>query len=205
MRQKRKHPGQALVELALAITFISLLLAAAVDLALAYRTHQMLVNATAEAASYLSQQPLLCVSAGPCTQQQLIDTANNRAIQGFRREIGTNFDANRTARLLDLDADGLDDVGDEGFTTGTFRSGNWIRIDPADSTQFNPNDPGAFNIRTFAPSQIQSCIDRNRRHAGGQCFVAVRSTIIYRPFFALTPIREFRISAWAIKPIVGGP
>ena len=67
---KRQHryyiPGQALIELALALTLIAMFLRAAVDLGLAYKAYQTLLNSTAEASSYLSLNPVLNCSVHLC-------------------------------------------------------------------------------------------------------------------------------------------
>ena len=201
MKHRHRRAGQALVELALMMTFLTLLLSAAVDLALAFKTYQMLVNATAEASSYLSQQPLVWCGEG-CSVTSMKAGANEQAIFNFRHEIGNDFNSNGIARLLDLNSNGQDDMAEN----LDFAGGSWIRIDPADGSQFDPNNPAAFNIRTFTPTTQQDCIDRKRQYQAGQCFVVVRAKIIYRPFFALAPFigQTMTIQAHAIKPIVGG-
>jgi hypothetical protein len=203
-KPRQRKEGQALIELALTITFIALLLAAVVDLGLAFKTQQMLINATAEATSYLSQQPL--VNCGTtCTVDEMKSGASSVALRNFRQEVGDNIKGG-VAELLDLNADGKDDVTQNGWSEASFRSGNWFRIDPADSSQFNPSNPSAFKISTFTPSTYQACIDRQRTYSSGQCYIVVRAQITYRPFFALSRAMgsEIMIRTYAIKPIVGG-
>jgi hypothetical protein len=214
-RLRRARPGQALVELSLLVVFVMLLLAAAVDIGLAFKTHQMLTNATAEASSYLAQQPTKpCATA--CSDAALIANADNAARDHFRKEIGTNFNSNGVARLLDLDNNGQDDTvqnlnlqADENGNV-TAAGWGWVRIDAADSEQIrDPANPNSYNIRSFDPTVTDAaCRERKRRWLGGQCFIVVRSQIRYKPFFALSPFmggaNGFLIRAYAIKPLVGG-
>jgi hypothetical protein len=89
----RRRPGQALVELSLSITFIALLLGAAIDLGLAYKTYQTLMNATAEASSFLALNPKVNCDANPtwCTGTDEIGGADREARNRFREEQGTTI------------------------------------------------------------------------------------------------------------------
>lgn len=205
MSRQHRREGQALVELALTIVFIALLLSATIDIGRAYRTHQMLTNATAEASSYLSQQPLVaCGTACAWTTQQEKDRADELAIRSFRQE--TVFaNASAVTALKDLNADEIDDMTGNGWTAVTFSSGGWLRFSPADSSQFDPANPGSFNIGTFTPSTQAECVNRRRTYPGGQCFIVVQSKIVFRPLFGLVSFLgdAAQIRSYAIKPIVG--
>jgi hypothetical protein len=204
MKRRPRREAQAIVELALTITFLSMLLAGIIDLGLAFKARQMLINATAEATSTLSQQPLLPCGE-TCSLATMKSGSDSLALRNFRQEIGDNI-ADGNAPLLDLNADGLDDMSQNGWSAGSFQTEGWFRIDPADSSKFNPSTPGLFNIKTFTPSTQQACIDRQRTYSGGQCYIVVRAKMVYRPFFALSRAMgaQVTISAYAIKPIVGG-
>lgn len=204
--QAAHRPGQALVELALMIVFIAMLLAAAIDLGLAFKTHQMLTNAAAEATSFLAQQPLVPCSSS-CDLTALKANADNAARTHFRNEIG---DDAAVARLRDLDGNGQDD----GAQNLSYQSG-WMQIDAADSSMFDASNPTAFKIGGFNPANTdQACQDRKSTWLGGQCYIVVRTQIVYKPFFPLAPFflstlangsKGFIIHAYAIKPIVGTP
>jgi hypothetical protein len=198
MSKNRRRAGQALVEMALAMTLLTFLLSAAVDLGLAYKTHQMLINASAEASSYLSQQPI--IPCNGCSVSTMKASADTQARANFRQEVGAGSTGVKIARLADLNDNGVDDIS-EGLDLS-----QWIRIDPADAGQFDPSNPGSFNIKSFKASTQQNCIDRRPLYSGGQCFIVVRARIIYKPLFALAPFinGQMTISAYAIKPIVGG-
>lgn len=213
MRLHRRSAGQALVELTLAITFIALLLAGAVDAGLAYKTHQMLTNATAEASSYLGQQPLIACVSGEyvndvCPRATMKSKADKLAVKHFRSETGDVLKANGMAQLLDLNSDGANDkTSTDTVLVSSLRAGNWLRFDTADSSQFDPNNPGAFDIAGFTPTTNLTCVDRDRVYAGGKCFIVVRASINYKPFFSIAPFLGdgITIRAYAIKPIVGSP
>jgi Flp pilus assembly protein TadG len=208
MSIRRTEKGQALVEFVLSITFISLLVAAVIDIGLAYKSHQMLTNAVAEASSYLSQQPLVpCGKTCTWTTTQEIAEANRRATQRFRDETGaSDVPTTGTTSLRDLDSDGSD--GEHVAP----KSGSWLAFDVADSRQFNADDPGSFNINTFDPNAAhQHCKERRSVYkdtAGtvlGQCFVVVRAQLAHKPYFGFVKILGMKstIRVYAIKPIVG--
>lgn len=195
----RRQRGQAIVELALSITFIMFLLSAAIDLGLAYKTYQSLVNATAEASSYLSQNPL----AGAGTPAQRRANANNIAINNFRFETGEDGRVRSIGSMRDLNANGKDDLGTggagDGMTAATLQSGGWIVIDETTDASFS----NSFNINNYTPSTV--CANRMRYEpsTGNRCYVVVKAQIIYKPFFALAPVigDEVRIRAYSVKPI----
>lgn len=173
----QKHSGQALVETAIVITILAVLFLAAVDLGLAYRSYQTLVNSTAEAASYLAQFPV--DNTGSTSGSDAVARDRFRDEQdGTRSGSGTNA-------ISDSD----------------------IKIDVADSDQItiNSDDFALIDGSNFTPRSY--CAARSRfDSAGRQCFIVVRTVTSYSPFF-LSPAlgNAMTIRAIAIKPIVGLP
>jgi Flp pilus assembly protein TadG len=174
-----RRPGQALIELALTIALLSLFLMAAIDAGLAYKSYQTLVNAAAEASSYLAQNPY---AGDPPTKS----SADANAIAAFRNEqsgtrVGTSSSANATIQI---------DMADSSQVS--LGSGGVYGV----SDSFNP-----------AATRSACRVDRrNADDAGNPCYVVVRATIVYRPFL-LTPFfgSAMTIRAVAVKPIVGYP
>lgn len=195
----RHKSGQAIVELALAVTFLAFLFAAAVDLGIAYKSYQTLMNATAEATTYLSFQPIGSCGTGPtCTPDAAKGVADRIARTRFRQEQGA--DIRGSASTLDLDSNNVDDLGEHGW--------GWIEqrvlIDEADSSQIQIVG-GTFAVGdSFTRTSDPDCLARSPLNSRGQqCFIVVRSVIIYRPF-AISPAlgSEMTIRAISVKPIV---
>src|SRR6266576_736055 len=80
-------PGQALIELILSLSFLMLMLGAVIDGGMMYKTYQTLANATAEASTFLAEQPLITCSTCTTTSSK-IAKANSLAINNFRFESG---------------------------------------------------------------------------------------------------------------------
>ncbi|HEX6288004.1 MAG TPA: TadE/TadG family type IV pilus assembly protein [Herpetosiphonaceae bacterium] len=201
-RFARRHAsGQAMVELALAATFLALLFAAAVDLGIAYKSYQTLMNATAEASSYLTLYPHASCTSNSCDEAQLEAAADREARTRFRTEQGTQLKG--SASTLDLDSNNVDDLGEHGW--------GWIeqrvRIQEADSSQIIiTNDDFAVG-ESFNGTSNPDCLARKRFDSQGrQCYIVVRATIIYHPF-AISPAvgEDMPIRAISVKPIVAGP
>lgn len=193
---EHKRPGQALVELALSLTLLVMLLGAAVDLGLAYKAHQTLTNATAEASTYLSLEPLINCGSTTCDQ---IGPANEEARKRFRNEQGTTLRG--VGSPLDLDANGV--VDDMSITT------NRVQIKVTDSSQVNVGSSNFALDPNLLPSS--NCDDRKKRSyttATGtvQCFIVVRASMTYKPFFIQPFVgSEMTITAISVKPIVAWP
>ncbi len=188
-RQNRRvawlQPGQALVEMTLSMTLLMLLVAAAVDLGLAYKTHQMLVNATAEASSYLDLNPKV-LGANP------IESANSIALRRFQYEQGTTLQ--KIASTLDLNANGVRDDLESGFNIA-----DWVQITEANNVQVS-------NMSTYDPSQAGECTNRIAQPATYEsCYIVIRSRIIYRPFF-LSPMLgdQMNIRTTSVRRVVKG-
>lgn len=174
-----KHPGQALVETAIAVSILSLLFMAAVDAGLAYRSFQTLTNATAEASSYLSQNPL--AGTFPAVSA---DDADVIARQRLKEEQA----GSRVGTSTIVDAA--------------------IEIYEADSGQINTAAGGAYGlVEPFSNSVNADCVDReNFDSSGNPCFIVIKSSLVYQPFM-LTPFfgNELTIRVTSVKPIVGHP
>lgn len=180
LRGMPKQRGQALVELALAISFIALLFAAAVDMGLAYKTYQTLVNATAEAASYLDQAPAVDCAAVGMAGSDPIACADALARERFRREQGDQMRG--VANTADLNADGTNDT-----TGNNYDITQAIRIDEADNRQIDTaNNQIASNYDpNAADAQCKKRIGRPTDTGGNgvvSCYIVIRSQIVYRPF-----------------------
>ena len=197
MLAPRARRGQALVELALTLTLLVMLLGAAVDLGLAYKTYQTLTNATAEASTYLSLEPIVNCGAAGCDQ---IGPANEEARKRFREEQGSTLRG--LASTLDLDANGQ--VDDMSITT------NRVQIKVADSSQINVGSSNFALDPNLLPSG-GNCEARDKRSytttgTVRQCFIVVYATMTYKPFFIKPFVgSEMTITAISVKPIVGSP
>jgi hypothetical protein len=209
-RQPQRHEaGQALIELALSFTFLAFLFAGAVDLGIAYKSYQTLINASAEASSYLMLNPVVncqqqfCPNDDASTENE-IEGADREARNRFRIEQGVSIHG--TASTLDLDANAKDDLTTDGY------GWNWInsrvRIDEADSSQVTiVNDTFAID-NSFDPSATNADCKLRRKYytsgttSGLQCFIVVRSQIDYHPF-AIAPVLgdTMTIRAISVLPI----
>jgi hypothetical protein len=201
---QRRRQGQALVELALAVTFLTLLFAAAVDLGLAYKAYQTVMSATVEAGNYLQIRPL---ASGCNTGDEAcaIRTANTEARIRFRGEQGDQL--GRFASTLDLNANGRDDRHEFGTQAGfdAFIEAR-VQIHEADSRQVTITNNNFAISNTFDPNQTSAgCKRRQNLDQYGQCFIVVRASIDYVPF-AIAPIVGSRmtIRAISVQPITNG-
>lgn len=209
-RTSRHASGQAIVELTLALTFLTFLFAAAVDLGLAFKSYQTLINASAEASGYLKIRPVVGCdpNASKCDPDPnlAIYRADKEARVRFRGEQGDKMGG--FGNTLDLNADGKDDNTQYGETWFA----DWIKIDAADESQLNATQSDFAVGSTFEPTATHpSCIARNgiytiTNSAGlkeaRQCFLVVRTKIIYKPF-AIAPAvgKEMTIRALSVVPI----
>lgn len=206
---QRHEAGQALIELALSFTFLAFLFAAAVDLGIAYKSYQTLINATAEASSYLMLNPVVncgdrfCPNDDASAENEL-EGADREARVRFRTEQGVTVRG--TASTLDLDANGKDDLTTDGYNWGWVNSR--IRIDEADSSQVtivnnnfaldNSFDPAATN----ADCKLRRKFYTSGTTSGLQCFIVVRSQIDYHPFAIAPAVGDtMTIRAISVLPI----
>ncbi len=200
-RLARRRAGQAIVELTLAMTFLAYLFAAAVDLGFAFKSYQTLVNATAEASSFLAIRP--AVSCGPNTTAQCArDEADRTARIRFRGEQGDRM-RSFGGSTLDLNADERDDQTTipPGFANFEAFIRSRVRIMVADATQVTTTNSDFAVGGNFTESA--ACRDRLIAGINGQCYIVVLTEMTYRPF-ALAPVvgDTMTIRAISVKPIV---
>lgn len=208
-QSQRHEAGQALIELALSFTFLAFLFAAAVDLGIAYKSYQTLMNATAEASSYLMLNPVVNCANQFCpsddgSAEDESEGADREARSRFRIEQGVSIRG--TSSTLDLDANVKDDLTTDGY--GWNWLNNRVQIDEADSSQVTiVNNTFALD-GNFDPSATNNdCKLRRKYYTSGtttglQCFIVVRSQIDYRPF-AIAPVlgNVMTIRAISVLPI----
>lgn len=209
LRFSQRHArGQALVELALSVTFLAMLFSAAVDLGFAYKSYQTLLNATAEASSYLVVSPAASCTdpSNPCDPQVLMDAADSIARTRFRGEQGNKL-RSFGGSTMDLNADNKDDqtTTPAGFSSFDQFIKAKVQIDEADSSQITVNDSNFAVGSSFDPSATDEYCQRREKFdsTGGQCFIVVRAEIVYKPFFIGPAIgKQMTIRALSVKPIV---
>lgn len=204
---QRQQAGQALIELALSFTFLAFLFAAAVDLGIAYKSYQTLINATAEASSYLMLNPVVncdtieCPTSDPSAEKE-VQGADREARRRFRMEQGISIRG--TASTMDLDANTKDDATEHGW--------NWInsrvQIDEADSSQVTiVNDTFAIDSSFNPAATNNDCKLRRKYYSSGtttglQCFIVVRAQIDYHPFAIAPAVGDtMTIRAISVLPI----
>lgn len=198
-RTARVQPAQALVELALSVTVIAMFLSAAVDLGLAFKTYQTLVNATAEASSYLVIKPAVgCATVG-MTGTDTMECANAEARRRFQNEQGTT---QRSAiSTLDLNADGA--VDDASLVE------EWVQIDEADNLQVTPSGATFAVGSSFDPGLTdpecrlhRKAIPESTNLAIHSCYIVIRSRMSYKPFVLQTLLGDtMTIRAISVRQI----
>ncbi len=201
VRLTRGAAGQAIVELTLALTFLAYLFAAAVDLGFAFKSYQTLVNATAEASSFLTIRP--SVSCGPNTSAQCArDEADRIARIRFRGEQGDRL-RSFGGSTLDLNADDKDDrtTVPPGYANFEQFIRARVQIKVADATQVTTTNSNFAVGGNFTEST--ACRDRLVAGLNGQCYIVVLTETTYRPF-AIAPVvgDTMTIRAISVKPIV---
>lgn len=201
--RRPKAAGQALVELTLALTFLTYLFAAAVDLGLAYKSYQTLINATAEASSFLAIKPAISCGAGT-TAQCAREAADREARVRFRGEQGMKI-RGFAGSTMDLNADEKNDaeVVPSGFANFEQFIRAKVQIKVADDTQVVTSNSDFGIGGNFIESTDPSCLQRAVAGAKGQCYIVVQTEIIYRPFAIAPAVGEtMTIRAISVKPIV---
>src|SRR5436190_20706134 len=89
-------------------------LSAAVDLGLEYKAYQTLLNATAEATSYLSLNPFINCETHLCPDGTPSSGADREARLRFRDEQSGVLHGSTST--MDLDGSGTDDVAEHGWS-----------------------------------------------------------------------------------------
>ncbi len=205
IERSREQSGQAIVELALTITFFFLLLGAAADLALMYKSYQNLINSTAEASAYLDFQPKRSCRVIGCDG---IAAANLEARRRFRAEQGATI--SHVASTLDLNSNGKDDYQE---ANGIKMVETMVRIDAADNTQIDAAGSGAFALKqSFDPNGTANVCKQRvsvplspANPSVTSCYLVIRSEIIYRPFLLRPILGNLRIiRAISVRRIVVG-
>jgi hypothetical protein len=198
----RRRAGQAVVELALSMTVIAMILGAAVDLGLAFKAYQTLINASAEASSFLDQNPTANCGTIGCDAYA---EADRLARERFRTEQG---ETRRGAiSTLDLNANGVDDLSEAG---GAALVASMVQIDAADNTQIDATGPEDFALNgTFNPAATDAqcrqrvAIPRSTNPNVQSCYIVIRAQMLYRPF-VLRPLlgETMTIRAISVRRIV---
>jgi hypothetical protein len=201
-RGSHEQPGQAIVELAFSITLLVLLLGAAADLALMYKSYQNLINATTEASTYLELRAKQAVCVG-CDN---IEAANAEARRRFRNEQGEVM--GNIASTLDLNSNGKDDYKESG---GVEMVKQMVKIDAADNTQIDAAPSGTFALKkSFNPNATAaSCKQRDKlpynpsNPAVTSCYIVIRAEFIYRPYLLRPILGDMRfIRAISVRRII---
>jgi hypothetical protein len=186
------------VELALIVTLMVMLLGAAVDLGNAYRAYQMLVNASAEASTYLTHRPIANCVTQSCPGNDPIQGANREARLRFREEQSAGLGS--AVNLRDLDSTGVDDLQEHGWSWIDAR----IRIVEADDSQVSTNHRAIgrdFSGTSNADCRARQRLDGNNRY----CYIVVLAEFEYRPFVIRWLIGDtITVRAVSIRQIVEG-
>lgn len=197
---RSRGPGQALIEFALMLSLILLLVAAAIDLGGAFRSYQTLINAAAEASSYLTVEPLANCALQTCPDGTPESGADQEARMRFRQEQSTAPGGLLTT--MDLDSNGQDDLAEHGWAWIAGR----IRIQEADSSQVTTTNSDFAVGTSFNGTSDPNCSARKRFDvAAGQCFIVIRAEYTYRPYVLNWILgKTMTIRAISVKAIVQG-
>jgi hypothetical protein len=175
LRRKRRSPGQALVELALAITLIFFLLSATVDIGLVFFTLQAMRTASQEGAAFGSYPVRVLDGSGRLERVDLrYDEIVNR-VRNASGEVSTGF-----ANLQDLDGNGELDKDETNVAEhNNPRNPNaWIQVELLGGS--DPTNLSATGCPTDVP--------RQGMQAGGRsCWVRVTVRYNYRVQFPIAP------------------
>jgi hypothetical protein len=176
LTNKRKKPGQALVEFALSATLIFLILSAMIDLGLAYFAYQGLAGAAQEGAAYAALYPTIGTSVNDAE-------IRNRA----RFEGGSDSSLPNRAQfvnLLDLNNNKKDDTSPDDLRDNILQQ--FIVINVVQNSS---------NVRGLIPcSNTGTPIQRTPQF----CDMVVRVRYTYRPFFSgASLLGASQINLWA--------
>lgn len=169
MKQHKKTKGQALVEFALMATLLFFLLAAAIDIGLAFFAVQGLRNAAQEGAQYGSDNLTINPADG---KTQIVDV---KEVQKRVRYEGGDESVTHSGfvNLLDLNNDGVDDAADN--------------ISQADVIDTHILVESLMDDGTGQPDPSQPCPEPQKQQLNS-CFIVVTVKAQHRSFFPLAPI-----------------
>lgn len=172
LRRRHKKPAQALVELALAITFLFLLVSAAIDLGLIFFTMQGMRTAAQEGATFGSRP--VEVVGGSTLKVDLNYLEIARRVRNSSGQTSTGF-----ANLQDLDGDRTPDVNQNTSVHTNPQDPNaWIYVQLLGGG--DPRNLTADSCPTTTPNQ-------GMQRGGDRCWVKVTVRYNYRFLFPLAP------------------
>lgn len=174
LRRHRRTAGQALVELALSVTLIFLLVAAAVDLGLMFFTLQGMRTGAQEGATFGSYPVQVLAADGSLDR---VDLNYNQIVQRVRNASGAN--STGFANLQDLDNNGTRDelqTGDAKHTNPQ-SADSWIYVQLLGGA--NPN-----NLTGTCPTNVSGA---GMQLGGRNCWIRVTVRYNYRFQFPLAP------------------
>lgn len=190
MLRKRRTPGQALVELALAITLIFFLLSATVDIGLVYFTMQALRTASQEGATFGSYPVRVLNPDGTLNRVDINYDEIARRVRGAGGEVSTGF-----ANLQDLDGNGVRDEDEASVPehAGHQDADDWIFIELLGGA--NPTSLTSV-CRTDTPLSGMQAGGRN-------CWVRVTVRYNYRVQFPIAPSfgSNVRLQVRTVMPV----
>lgn len=190
LRRHRRTAGQALVELALSITLIFFLLAAAVDLGLMFFTLQGMRTAAQEGANFGSYPVQVLNSDGSLNR---VDLNYTQIVQRVRNSSGAN--STGFANLQDLDNNGVRDdaEGSNVLHANPRNASSWIYVELLGGA--NPNNLTGTCATNVAGSGMQL--------GGRNCWIRVTVRYNYRLQFPLAPSfgSTFRLQVRQTMPI----
>lgn len=189
-RRHRRTAGQALVELALSVTFIFLLVAAAVDLGLMFFTLQGMRTAAQEGATFGSYPVQVMNNDGSLNR---VDLNYTQIVDRVRNSSGAN--STGFANLQDLDSNGVRDIneGSNVLHANPQNPNAWIYIELVGGA--NPNNLTGTCATNVAGSGMQL--------GGRNCWIRVTVRYNYRLQFPLAPSfgRNFQLQVRQTMPI----
>jgi hypothetical protein len=188
-RRHRRTPGQALVELALAITLIFFLLAATVDIGLIYFTLQAMRTASQEGAAFGSYPVSVLNPNGTLNRVDLNDSEIVRRVRYSGGQNSTGF-----ADLQDLDGNGVRDETESVPAHNNPRDPNaWIFVE-----LLGGNNPS--NLTGTCPTSTPM---QGMQNGGRDCWIRVTVRYNYRVQFPIAPVfgRNVRLQVRTVMPI----
>lgn len=189
LRRRHRTPGQALVELALAITFIFFLLAAAVDIGLIFFTLQGMRTAAQEGAAFGSYPALVMNQDGTVNRVDLRYTEIRNRVRNSGGATSSGF-----ANLQDLDNDGVrDEFEGDAVHTNPQNADAWIRVELLGGA--NP-----ANLTGVCPTNVSG---QGMMNGGRNCWIRVTVRYNYRFQFPLAPSfgNTVRLEVRQVMPI----